>query len=207
MYATNPVGIRTLVYDVTPTGPEFRDSTGEIDSSLSFRIAGNHLLGIEHQDDYIVAYKLLDAYSSQTISWPDPTEGEALDELYPIGQDKAFVDARNNSFWMSLDNGIWSLELSGIEKWSYLSDHISGGDGAVVVHTLDPAEQGGFELYRVHRVSDGAEVGKFNDWQSGYSRIVTNGEVVVQARRGSGFTAAERVIDIFEVPAAQPPGC
>ena len=75
----------------------------------------------------------------------------------------------------------------------------------MVVHSLDPANQGGFELYRVHRVSDASEVGKFNDWGPlSYSRIQTNGKVVVQARRGANIT---HVVDIFEVPAVQPPGC
>lgn len=204
---------RNLVFDITPTGPELREPTQLIEYSGTVRdIAGNYMFSVQLGDDLIIAYDLLDGYSSQDITWPDTAEGDHLGRgLFPVGPDKVFVDARNNSFWMSLENGLWSLELSGIEKWSsYLSgDHISGGDGTVVVHSLDPAAEGGFDLYRVHRVSDASEVGKFNEWGTGlgYSRIATNGQVVVQARRGGVSDSPPHVIDIFEVPAAQPPGC
>lgn len=194
-----------FIYNLTPTGPQLIESTAQIDhaSAASRGMADNHLFSLRFHDDLITSYDLLNGYSSQAITWPNPTEGLRLGEgFYPVGPNKVLVDAANNSFWMSRVNGVWTLQLSGIPKWAYQSDHISGGDGTVVVYDLDPATQNGLDLYRVHRVNNAAEVGKFNEWSQGYSRIQTNGKVVVQARRYD----ANPVVDIFEVP-APPPGC
>lgn len=203
---TTGSGSSDAIFDITPNGPRMREQIVLIDSSTSPRgIADNYVFSLRFNDDRITSYNLANWSNSQAITWPNPTQADRLgDGFYPAGPGKVLVDARNNSFWMTLVEGVWTLQLSGIEKWSYLSDHISGGDGTVVVHDLDPAAQGGLKVYRVGRVSDATEVGKFNEWNQGYSQIQTNGNVVVQARRGSSVTY---VVDVYEVPAALPPGC
>jgi len=197
-----------VIYDLTPTGPVFRALPPQLEHGTSTRrhgIAGTHLFTID-QTNSMAAYNLANAYSSQVITWPDPVEGSHLGkEFFPVGVDKVFVNGSRNSFWMTLDNGVWGLELSGVNKWSYIGlqdDHVSGGDGTVVVHELDPATQGGLELYRVHRVSDGSQVGKINEWQGGNQQLQTNGKVIVLTQNSVSID----VIDIYEVP-SPPPGC
>lgn len=201
------IGKLRVIYDLTATGPVFRAIPPELAGGSSLQddgLAGNYLFTI--QSGAMIAYNLADAYSSQSVTWPDPTETNSTKDFFPVGVNKVFVDGSRNSYWLSLANGVWSLEVSGIAKSSYIGSqdkHISGGDGTVVLHELDPATQGGLELYRVRRVSNGSEVGKINEWGDGLEVFQTNGAVIVQQYRGYGVD----LIDIYEVPPAAPPGC
>ncbi len=195
------------VFDITPTGPVLRESTNDVESHSAARyaIAGDVLFSVRDTDDQITAYDLDDSFASQIITWPDPGEGGRLGVgFFPVGPDRVFVDGWYNSFWMDLVDGVWTLQLSGIDKPNFLSDQLSGGDGSVVILDSNHDPQAALDVYSVLRVSDAVEVGKLNAWKWGHSRLQTNGSVVVQSRHGSGDIT--HVIDVYELP-TQPPGC
>ncbi|MFT4518451.1 MAG: hypothetical protein ACI9JM_000832 [Halioglobus sp.] len=198
-------GYQALIYDIEPTGLSFRSSHSSpgISGGSYIAIAGNYLLNVNILDDVVEAYDLEDDFSVQLVDLP-----AGVQELQPgpfrVGPAKALVDYIGGSFWLTLGGGIWSAAPTGIPKWSPLTDHVSGGNGAVVVVDLDldPSENSDYALYGVLRASDESEVGKFNKWgYQGYSRIATNGGVVVQALQTSGSIP---VVDVFVIP---PPGC
>jgi hypothetical protein len=202
---------RGLLFNITPTGPQWYETPTL--SGVALRMVGDYAFHLNPNGSQLTGYDVVDGFifflgqwvwlGNQVVTWPDWPEKNALGrELYAVSPEKAFVTAANTSFWMELVDGSWTLELSGIDNWDLSNRQYSGGNGSVVVHELNPAEQGGVELWRVHRVSDGSQVGKINQWQQGNENILTNGKVVVQIQS----SIDTNVIDIYEVP-APPSGC
>ena len=199
-------GYWALVYDVTTAGLVL-DNTYSFGTSQPFAsslaISGEYLLYGDYVRKRIIAFNLANGFTSQTI---DSYNSASIDQLgvglFPAGPGKALVDARTGSFWLTLEGAQWSLAPTGLEKSSAYDQHLSGGSGSVLVHSLDSSDYNNQPVYSVIRVSTDAEVGKVNGGLA-QTDILTNGRVLVHRRYGG----SEELIEILVLPDELPPGC